>query len=131
MSDPNRPDLPGVTAYLSAKDGPGQLEFYAAAFQAEVTTRMDTPDGRVMNATVRINNGCIMLSDAFPEHGHPWVEPQGTVLHLQVDQPQAWWDRAIAAGCTQVMPMDVQFWGDRYGQLKDPYDVMWSIGGPA
>lgn len=88
MPDPNRPDLSGITAYLSAKDGPRQLDFYGEAFGAEVTNRAETPDGRIMNATLRINDGCLMLSDAFPEYGHPWVPPQGTVLHLQVDRPQ-------------------------------------------
>lgn len=43
---------------------------------------------------------------------------------------RAWWDRALAAGLEVVMPLEVQFWGDRYGALKDPFGVTWSIGGP-
>ena len=74
------------------------------------------------------------------DHTPVGIEPQrrahhrarilfGYVLHLQVDDPKAWWQRAVDAGCTVTMPLDVQFWGDRYGQVKDPFDIVWSIGG--
>ena len=49
-------------------------------------------------------------------------------LHLQVDDADRWFERAVAAGCTVVMPMELQFWGDRYGMVKDPYGVAWAFG---
>jgi PhnB protein len=54
----------------------------------------------------------------------------GFTIHLQVDDADAWWERAVAAGCDVRMPLEDQFWGDRYGSLRDPFDVDWSIGGP-
>jgi PhnB protein len=126
------PGLKGVTPYLSSKDAAGQLDFYKKAFAAEELGRMPAEDGkRLMHSMLKINDGYLMMSDCFPEHGYDYKPPQGTTLHLQVDDPQAWFDRAAAAGCSVTLPMQVMFWGDRYGQLKDPYDVTWSIGGPA
>jgi uncharacterized glyoxalase superfamily protein PhnB len=125
-------EFKGAIPYISAKDGPAQLDFYRKAFGAEVVSEMKADDGkRIMHASLAINGGHVMLSDAFPEYGHPWVEPANIVIHLQVDEPQRWYDRALAAGCDVAMPMEVQFWGDRYGHVKDPYGVTWSIGGPA
>ena len=73
-----------------------------------------------------------MLNDHFPEMagGAPAEAPGGVRLHLQVDDADAWWERAIAAGASVRFPIDNQFWGDRYGQLTDPYGHVWSIGGP-
>ena len=77
-----------------------------------------------MHAHVHINGASLMLHDEFPEY----VSPEdadvtvggGLALHLQVDDADRWFDRAIAAGATVVMPLDDMFWGDRYGQLKGP-----------
>ena len=59
------------------------------------------------------------------------AQPAGTVLHLQVDDADEWWNRALDAGCEVRFPLDDQFWGDRYGQLRDPFGYSWSIGAPA
>lgn len=125
--------MKGCAPYLSARDGAAQIEFYKTAFGAEEVARMPADDGkRLMHAHIRINGDAVLMSDCFPEYGYPFREPQGIQLHIQVSEnPQMWFDRAVAAGCEVVMPMDVQFWGDRYGQLKDPFGFGWSIGGPA
>lgn len=70
------------------------------------------------------------LSDPFPERGYPAQPPQSFALHLQVDDADAWWTRAVAAGAKIKEPIALQFWGDRYGLLEDPFGVRWSIGGP-
>jgi hypothetical protein len=70
----------------------------------------------------------IMLMDPMPEHGYPAVTLDGFNLHLHVDDADRWFDRAVAAGCTVVMPMALQFWGDRYGLVKDPYGMSWGLG---
>jgi PhnB protein len=56
--------------------------------------------------------------------------PSGVTLHLQVDDADRWYDRAIAAGATSVMAPENMFWGDRYAQVKDPFGHLWSIGHP-
>ena len=63
-------------------------------------------------------------------NGHPLREPAGFNVTLPVDDVDAWYDRAIKAGCTAVMTPADMFWGDRYGQLKDPFGVLWAINGP-
>jgi PhnB protein len=107
------------------------VKFYEKAFGGELQQIMPAVDepGPIMHCHMIINGGSLIFNDAFPEHGFPYLPPQAYVLHLQVDDVQAWWKRAVDAGCTVTMPLDVQFWGDRYGQLKDPYDIVWSIGG--
>lgn len=124
----------GVTPFLTIRAGRGQeaLTFYAAAFDAQVVERNLTDDGtRLMQAGIRINNGWIMLSDEFPEwRGFAEPAPEGVTLHLQVDDADRWIDRAAAAGATVTMPAADQFWGDRYGQVTDPFGHRWSIGSP-
>ena len=65
--------------------------------------------------------------DLVLDGGHPWKEPQGFNLHLQVVDVDKWWDRAIKAGAEARMPVQLMFWGDRYGQLRDPFGIVWGI----
>jgi uncharacterized glyoxalase superfamily protein PhnB len=106
-------------------------EFYKKAFAAEVAV-IHPPDekGRTMHAHVYINGSSLMMSDAYPEHGHPLKEPAAFNIMLPVQDVDSWYNRAIKAGCTAVMPPADMFWGDRYGQLKDPFGVLWAINGP-
>ena len=84
-----------------------------------------------MHCGLMINGGVMMVADCFPEHGYPFKTPEGVTLHLQVDDVKTWWDRAVSAGAQVTLPLEVQFWGDRYGQLRDPFGFAWSLGGPA
>jgi uncharacterized glyoxalase superfamily protein PhnB len=68
-----------------------------------------------------------MMSDTFPEHGYGFEPTQSFSCLLVVEDGQAWWDRAVAAGCEVVTPFQTMFWGDRYGQLIDPFKVRWAI----
>ena len=72
----------------------------------------------------------VMLADAVPDHGHPLETPGAYMLHLQVDDVDAWWKRAVEAGAEALMPVSEKFWGDRYGQLRDPFGIKWSIATP-
>jgi len=81
-----------------------------------------------MHCALKISGDSLMLSDGFPEHGHPAETPAALTLHLQVDDADVWFDRAVAAGCVATMPVTVQFWDDRHGQLRDPFGFTWSIG---
>jgi PhnB protein len=123
----------GIYPYLTVKGGKAALEFYAKAFGATEEFRSYGQDGeRIMHARFRINGGAILLSDDFPEFrgGSEAPPPAGFTIHLEVDNADQWWERAVAAGATVNMPLADQFWGDRYGQLKDPFGHSWSIGAP-
>ena len=125
----------GLIPHLTIRDGLAAeaIEFYGRAFGASETGRHIAEDGkRIMHAHLAINSASLMLNDDFPEmrgggEAHP---PAGCTLHLQVDDADAWWDRAIDAGAIVRFPLGDQFWGDRYGQVDDPFGFTWSIGGP-
>lgn len=72
------------------------------------------------------------MSDDFPEcrGGGEAPPPQGVTIDLQVDDADEWWKRAVDAGATIDMPLADQFWGDRYGQVRDPFGHTWSIACP-
>lgn len=128
----NPPALGGVVPYLSVDGASRAAEFYKRAFGAEEVARHPVDDqGRTMHIHLYINGGSLMLSDAYPEHGHPLQTPQAFNLLLAVEDVDAWWSRAVEAGAEIVMPLQVMFWGDRYGQLRDPFGVLWSVDGPA
>ena len=130
----NRPETAaplkgGVVPYLMLDGAAAAVEFYKRALGAEeVGQRATMEDGRIMNARIDVNGGSIMLMDPMPEHGHPAVAPQAFNLHLHVQGVDRWFERAVAAGCVVVLPLDLQFWGDRYGMVKDPYGVTWGLG---
>ena len=116
----------GVVPYGCSKtQRPRILQARFAA--EEVGGRAAMEDGRLMNARVDITRS-IMLMDPMPEHGYPASTHKGFNLHLHVDDADAWFDRAVGAGCEIVMPMALQFWGDRYGMVRDPFGVTWAFG---
>jgi PhnB protein len=131
MAEEESPSIPGVIAYFTVSDTKAATAFYEKAFAAKLIDRRETPDGRSMHVHVEINGGAMMFNDPFPEHGHPYVPIQNVVLHLIVDDADKWWKRATDAGAEMAMPLEVAFWGDKYGQLKDPFGVTWGIVGPA
>ncbi len=121
----------GVVPYLMVDGAARAAEFYKQAFGAEIAG-VQPPDakGRTMHAHVYINGGSVMFSDPFPEHGHPLQTPAAFNVMLPVQDVDSWYKRAADAGCTAVMPPQNMFWGDRYGQVKDPFNVIWAFVGP-
>jgi PhnB protein len=121
-----------VTPHLVCKDAAQAIEFYKKAFGAEERGRLSTPDGKnVLHASFRIGDSAIMLSDEFPDWGSVGPEAlQGTpvVIHLYVDDADSVFDQAVRAGAVVKMPLEDMFWGDRYGQVRDPFGHVWSIG---
>ena len=83
-----------------------------------------------MHVHLYINGSSVMLSDPYPEHGYPLQKPQALQPHAAVDDIDAWWQRAVDAGGEVVMPVAEMFWGDRYGQLRDPFGVLWAMNQP-
>jgi PhnB protein len=120
-----------LTPFLTCRDAARAIEFYKQAFGAEVRGGVAKgPDGKVMHAELKIGDSVIMLSDEYPEFGS--LSPQsiggsGIGLHIYLDGVDAAFDRAVKAGAQVEMPVMDQFWGDRYGKLKDPFGHKWSI----
>ena len=86
---------------------------------------------RLLHSRLLINGGLVMLSDEFPEYGDEAdIVPRGLALHLQVDDADEWWNRALTAGAVPLMPLADQFRGDRYGRVMDPFGHIWSIAAP-
>jgi len=119
----------GVTPYLSVDGARRAIDFYKTAFGAVEHEAIPSDRGdRLMHAQVEINGSQIFLCDFFPDDGYPAVAPQAFNMHIHVDNAQQWWDRAVAAGCEIRSPLKTEFWGDIYGQLRDPFGVTWAIG---
>ena len=123
----------GLTPYLMVDGAIKASEFYKRAFGAEIAASVPPDDkGRTMHVHLYVHGQSLMLSDPFPKHGAPFKEHQGysLMLPLAAGEIERWWKRAVDAGCTVVMPLADQFWGDRYGQLRDPYGVHWALDAP-
>jgi uncharacterized glyoxalase superfamily protein PhnB len=121
----------GLVAYLQVKGATQASEFYQRAFAAtEVARHPVDEQGRTMHVHLYVNGSSLMLGDAYPEYGHAHQDPQAFNLTLQVDDIDKWWERAVQAGAQVVMPIQEMFWGARYGQLRDPFGVSWSLNQP-
>jgi PhnB protein len=121
----------GLVAYLQVKGASDASAFYQRAFGAtEVGRQPVDQQGRTMHVHLYVNGSSLMLSDAYPEYGYAHQDPQAFDLMLHVDDIDAWWERAVAAGAEVVTPVQEMFWGARYGQLRDPFGVRWSMNQP-
>jgi len=121
----------GVVPYLTVDGAMKAADFYGLAFGAELAAAHPVDaKGRTMHVHLYINGNSVMLTDAYPEHGHPFMRPQGFTITLQVDDIDAWWKRALQAGAQPVMPVQEMFWGDRFGQVRDGFGIVWSMNQP-
>jgi PhnB protein len=119
-----------VTPYLAIKNAAKALEFYKTAFGATETYRLMMPDGRLGHAEIRLGDSMIMISDEFPEYGGNAPETLGgspVSLHLYVEDVDAFFNKALAAGAKERKPVMDQFYGDRSGQLEDPFGHLWWV----
>jgi uncharacterized glyoxalase superfamily protein PhnB len=110
-----------VTPFLNVKGASEAIEFYKKAFGAEERSRMPGPSGAIMHAELQLGTSVIMMSDAMTN------PPTQTSLHIYVDDCDALWSRATAAGCKIEMPITDMFWGDRYGVVSDKWGNRWAI----
>lgn len=119
-----------LTAYLGVERAAQAIGFYQQAFGAKVEFRLDTPDGRVGHAALRIGNSMLMLSEPCEQGFITSPQRLGKVsfgLYLYVDNVDQVFATALAAGAEQLMPVTQQFYGDRSGTLKDPFGHVWFI----
>lgn len=121
-----------VTPHLVVSGATQAIEFYQAAFSAELIAIDHGPDGQtVMHAQLRIGNATVMLCDEFPGM-EGWVAPEKlggspVAMHIYTENVDVVFQRAIEAGGTPVHPPMDMFWGDRYAKLTDPFGHWWSI----
>ena len=123
-------DMHTLTPHLVCSDSAGAIDFYIQAFNAVELARLPGPNGKLMHAVVKIGDSPLMLYDEVPEWGnHSPLTLKGTpvIIHLYVRDVDATMAQAIAAGGTLTMLATDMFWGDRYGQITDPFGHQWSI----
>ena len=122
----------GLVPHILVHDASAASDFYQRAFGAVEVGRMAAEDGkRLMHCHLKFNGGSFTIMDASLAPAPISERPQGFDIILPVDDIDAWWDRAISAGAKATMPVQKMFWGDRYGQLEDPFVVRWSLDEPA
>jgi PhnB protein len=119
-----------VTPYLTVKGAAEAIDFYKKAFGATELMRFDGPGGKVMHAELKIGDSPVMLGDEAPEMGALGPHSRGgssVGLLIYVEDVDARFARAIAAGAKEVRPVKDQFYGDRSGTLTDPFGHQWTI----
>src|SRR5579871_6915965 len=119
-----------VTPHLICEDAASAIEFYKKAFGATEITRLPGPGGKLMHAAMRIGDSTIFLVDDMPQCGVSSPEGRSSArvfVHLYVEDAEGLASRAVQAGAKVVMPVQEMFWGDRYGQLEDPFGHRWSV----
>ena len=122
-----------IAPMLSVRRGAEAVEFYQAAFGAEVLFRIDAPDGAVV-AHLSASGGEFWVADESPEHGNyspESVDGRSTArMVVVVPDPDSMFARAVSAGATVVMPVEDQRYGWRVGRVRDPFGHHWEIGKP-
>ena len=127
---------PSVSPHLTVGDGAAAIDFYVKAFGAVELGRVPGPDGKLMHAALQINGSTVLLNDDFPEYNDGKSSTPtalgGTpvTIHLTVTDVDSKFQQAVDAGATVVSALEDQFWGDRYGVLRDPFGHHWSLGQP-
>jgi PhnB protein len=127
---------PAVSPHLVVNDAAAAIDFYVTAFDAVELGRVPGPDGKLMHAALQINGSTVLLNDDFPEYNEGKsstpIALGGTpvTIHLTVTDVDSKFQQAVDAGATVVSPLEDQFWGDRYGVLRDPFGHHWSLGQP-
>lgn len=119
-----------ITPHLVIRDAAKAVEFYKRAFGAEVRGIHYTPDGKIMNADLKIGDSILLVAEEFP--AMKVLSPQSlggssVTIHIYAEDVDAKFNQAVSAGATVVMPLMDMFWGDRYGQLADPFGHRWSL----
>jgi PhnB protein len=119
-----------VTPNLVVPDGAKAIDFYKKAFGAEEKLRMPGPDEKIMHAELKIGDSVVMLGGEMSGMGPRSPQKGGSspvAFYIYTDKVDAAWKRAVDAGATVLMPLQDMFWGDRTGQVEDPFGHRWSL----
>jgi len=119
-----------ITPHIIVRDAARAVEWYKEALGAEERSRVPLPGGKLMSVELWFGDSTVMVADEFPEMGV--LSPQtvggtSTVLHLYTEDVETLWKRAVDAGAVVLHPLQDQFWGDRHGQLTDPFGHRWGL----
>jgi PhnB protein len=119
-----------ITPHIVVEEAERAVAFYRDAFGAIELNRIPTPDGRLMSVQLRIGDALLHVADEFPEMGvlaPPSIGGTAVILALDVADAEAVFAQAVAAGAEIRQPLQDMFWGDRHGQLDDPFGHRWNI----
>jgi PhnB protein len=119
-----------ITPHIVVQGAGRAAAFYRDAFGAEELGRIPVPDGRLMSVQLRIGGGRLHLADEFPEMGvlaPPSIGGTAVVLALDTADAEAVFAQAVAAGAKVRQPLADMFWGERHGQLEDPFGHRWNV----
>jgi uncharacterized glyoxalase superfamily protein PhnB len=117
---------PGLTVLDAAK----AIEFYVRAFGAKEESRMPGPDGRIMHAELRIGDSLFMIGEEMPDRnvrGPKTIGGSPVSLNLYLESADATFALAVNAGAKALQPVEMMFWGDRYGKIEDPFGHVWGL----
>lgn len=123
-------NYPRLSPSLAIEGAAKAIDFYARIFGATERMRIESPDGRIGHAELQFGDSLLMLADAFPEMGSPGPKSIGgspVILSLYVDDVDAVYKAALAAGAKELRPVQDQFYGDRSGQFEDPFGHRWYV----
>lgn len=130
MVKPIPDGYPHVSPYLCVDGATAAIQFYSDVLGAKERMRMPGPDGRIGHAELEVGDSLIMLADEFPDMGSRGPKTIGgspVMISVYVEDVDATFDRAIAAGATSLRPVENQFYGDRMGLFEDPFGHRWSV----
>jgi uncharacterized glyoxalase superfamily protein PhnB len=119
-----------ITPHIVVQGAERAARFYADAFGAHETSRIPTPDGRLMSVHLHVGESELHLADEFPEMGvlaPPTIGGTPVVLSLEVEDAQTVFAQAVAAGATVLAPLGEMFWGDLHGRIEDPFGHRWNV----
>jgi PhnB protein len=119
-----------LTPHIVVRGAARAAEWYAEALGAEEQSRIPVPGGKLMSVELRFGDSTVMVADEFPEMGVLSPESVGGAygtLHLATEDVDALWERAVGAGAEVLHPLGDTFWGDRFGQIVDPFGHRWGV----
>src|SRR4030095_14349684 len=133
MSSPQmkkEPKPPALSVYMCFKNASAAIDFYKKAFRAEELMRLAEPSGKIGHAELKIGGTVLMMSDEYPDYGALKPQTIGGAprrVHLSVEDVDTFVEGAVAAGALITRAIEDQFYGDRSGQITDPFGYTWTI----
>lgn len=119
-----------ITPHIVVRDAGQAAEWYQRVFGAEERGRIPVPGGKFMQIALWFGDSAVMIADEFTEAGVLSPQTIGgnpVVLHYSTENVEVLWQKAIEAGAEVIPPLQDQFWGDRYGQIRDPFGYRWGL----